>query len=57
MEELDQTEYVINNANYILHPLVVSYVRGGQMLICLFLSKQQHVASSRESLRQPPSLS
>lgn len=50
-------ETVINNANSNLPPLVVSYARGRQMLICLFLSEQQHVASSRESVLQPLTLS
>ena len=34
--------------------MVVSFTRGRQMLICLFLSKHQHVASSAESLARPP---
>lgn len=41
----------INNAESNLCPVVVVC---GQMLICLFLSKHQHVASSGEFLLRPP---
>lgn len=42
-----KADTIINNGNLILSPMVMSFARGGQMLICLLLSKQQHVASSR----------